>query len=116
MSELWIAVISGVFAILASISAGFSLFIARKAYRIVLDGNDKAVLEDILRQWEARMKALESEWNEVYDKFDRMSRRRAGALGGRPPKDEIPASEVMARPNTKAERRAAIMAKARGAR
>lgn len=70
---------------------------------------------DELRQYSSRIKALEVEWETVYEKFDRLTKRRGGGLGGRPPKEEVIVSPdiVESRPSFDGNDLAALRQKAR---
>ena len=57
------------------------------------------VAEETLRRYEVRMKSVESEWEDWYEKNSRIAKRLSGDAGGRPRKkdtlpDEIPVESV----------------------
>lgn len=101
MSEIaWVYVILAPFCLF---SLSFSWLAWKNAVRTreLLSGESlaeafKRASEIALRDFEGRMKAIETEWETVYDKFDRLTKRRGGGLGGRPPKvpDELPADAL----------------------
>jgi len=109
-----------------SIFYGMCLVSCRNTRRRVEEFFESSTIKDIvtnqgaeiLLSFENRMKRIEVEWEDVYDKLDRLMKRRTGALGGRPRlPDTIPSSEMGAtEPETPASRRAAIAARIRVSR
>ena len=68
---------------------------------------------EVLRAFETRIKGLEVEWETVYDKLERLTRRKSP---GRPPKepDSLPLEAFGDPSKTSGDRRKAILARRKG--
>jgi len=127
MSEAWVAIaftFLGLFSLLNTIISLKNRSNVERLRLYLRSSEVKKLFEeagdDAYRRHEVRIKAIETEWEDTYNKFDRIMKRLDGQKGGRPPKeklpDVIPLENMQPKTISKVDRKAAIMRRARASR